>query len=399
MFGVMCNSQIILALRVLVIFAVAHPASGQRSATPPIPYQDYGVCPFECCVYREWIATKPTILRSDKRNNASAVFTARKGERVTAITGVVVTTRAGVIRMLKRDTMHGTDIRAGDLLYLLTYTGEGFYKAWYKGRILDFGVWDNSSAKLLSKPQSIWWLKIRNRKGQIGWSNQPDNFDNKDSCAHHSSRPAEQETQSVPEGQLSPIGPKAVWDYGPNGPLWEKIQACQRDNYPEQIECMTSLVQQGGASTEAIAVMRQLKGNGWIDSFKEMGRVDLATVVYPSRANENWQTLLVNGVPSPVRLEDADNLREINIRQDPLYPSLIRKFPRMDLWEGSAQFVTMRRLPAGQRFVFSFFLLNGCHACAVAGHAQIAFDFDPSGVFLGAKLLRLVAEQPTRRRK
>ena len=46
----------------------------------------------------------------------------------------------------------------------------------------------------------------------------------------------------------------------------------------------------------------------------------------------------------------------------------------------------------GQRFIFSFVLLNGCHACEVAGYARVAFDFSPAGKFLGTKLLRLTAK-------
>ena len=50
----------------------------------------------------------------------------------------------------------------------------------------------------------------------------------------------------------------------------------------------------------------------------------------------------------------------------------------------------MQALPGGgQRFIFSFVLLNGCHACELAGHAQVAFDFSAAGRFLGTKLLRL----------
>ena len=46
-------------------------------------------------------------------------------------------------------------------------------------------------------------------------------------------------------------------------------------------------------------------------------------------------------------------------------------------------------LVADSDFVFSFVLLNGCHACEVGGYAQIAFDFNRAGEFLGTKSLRL----------
>lgn len=178
-------------LILFLAFSLPADVYSQRTERLPIPYEDNGACPFECCVYREWIGTKPTVVRADKRINSPAIFTVRKGERVSAITGVVITTRAGRARMLKPDTIDGVRVTAGDLLYVLTNQGEGFYKVWYKGRMLSYGIWDNPSVKVLSPPQAVWWVEIKNRKGQIGWSNQPDNFDNKDSCAHHSLRPAE----------------------------------------------------------------------------------------------------------------------------------------------------------------------------------------------------------------
>ena len=36
--------------------------------------------------------------------------------------------------------------------------------------------------KVLNGPVAVWWVKIRNRRGQVGWTKFPENFDNKDSC-------------------------------------------------------------------------------------------------------------------------------------------------------------------------------------------------------------------------
>ena len=74
---------------------------------------------------------------------------------------------------------------------------------------------------------------------------------------------------------------------------------------------------------------------------------------------------------------------------------MLKRFPSLLLWEGGAELITMRYLPTGgQRFVFSFKLLNGCHACVIAGYAHIDFDFDASGNFSGTKLLRLSGARP-----
>jgi WD40 repeat protein len=162
------------------------------------------------------------------------------------------------------------------------------------------------------------------------------------------------------------------------------------------IECVVSIMRKAGASPSAIEVTRRLKGEGYMDSFREMGKVDLATVFYPFRANDNGTLLLVNGTPQIVDLEDWSQLEKIDITKDPLYPRLLRKYPKLMLW-GHPEFETMRPMATrGQRFIFSFVLLNGCHACEVGGYAHIAFDFDSMGRFLGRRLLRLSGEKATR---
>lgn len=175
----------VLFLFVLVFF-LPLTASSQRTAGPPIPYEDNGACPGECCTYREWIAKTLIGLRADRRSNSPVTYTVRKGEKVTAITGVVITTRPGQARILKPTTIEGIPARTGDTFYLLTPHGEGWGTVWYKGRFLEaqlFGVpWP--AVKYLSEPQTVWWVQIKNRKGQMGWSNQTASFSCKDNCGY-----------------------------------------------------------------------------------------------------------------------------------------------------------------------------------------------------------------------
>jgi hypothetical protein len=115
---------------------------------------------------------------------SSIAFRVKKGEKVRGVTGVVITARAGVVRALKNTAVgdNNTRVKTGELLYLLTYTGEGFYDTWFKGKVFSYSFYDNKSLKLVSEPTSVWWVKIRNSKGKVGWTKLPDNFDNKDSC-------------------------------------------------------------------------------------------------------------------------------------------------------------------------------------------------------------------------
>lgn len=156
-----------------------------------LPYRDVGACPFECCTYRQWVANKKTVLLKNMRDNSPSLFKVIKGEKVEGVTGIVITTKAGIGRAAqntnleyyneKGNTTRNVAIKKGERFLILTYLGEGVYKVWYKGRVLQAGL-DFPQFKKISGPKSVWWVKIKNGKGQIGWTKLTDNFDNIDSC-------------------------------------------------------------------------------------------------------------------------------------------------------------------------------------------------------------------------
>ena len=149
---------------------------------PPMPFIDKGACPFECCTYREWTVDKPTLVHSAMRDGAPVAFRLRRGERVRGLTGTVITERAGEVKILKRAKIGDRTVNAGDTVYLLTYAGEGFHKVWLKGKVVEGDVTDETKFRRVRSPKSVWWVKIRNGGGKIGWSREPDNFGNKDQC-------------------------------------------------------------------------------------------------------------------------------------------------------------------------------------------------------------------------
>jgi hypothetical protein len=171
----MFNKLLILPIILFFGFAVF-------AQTPSLPFEDRGACPFECCVYRTWVANKPTVVRSKRNVSDSTAFTVKRGERITALTGVVITTQYGTLKVLSPAEVDGVRVKAGETLYLLTYQGEGFYKAWYKGRLLSAGDTGDGKFKITRQPKSIWWVKVRNKNGKVGWTNLPENFGNKDQC-------------------------------------------------------------------------------------------------------------------------------------------------------------------------------------------------------------------------
>ncbi|HEX4566147.1 MAG TPA: hypothetical protein VH138_05920, partial [Vicinamibacterales bacterium] len=80
----------------------------------------------------------------------------------------------------------------GETLYLLTYEGEGYTKAWLRGKLysdvdtVEFfnGVCDlrpdRCAGRIVEKADTEWWVQVRNRLGLVGWTNEPEQFDGKD---------------------------------------------------------------------------------------------------------------------------------------------------------------------------------------------------------------------------
>ncbi len=190
-------ANLAVALISLWISSASHSSQSLAVAKPPIPYVDIGACPFEGCVYREWVANSAVMIRKERSKTALLAFTVKKGERVTALTGVVITTKPG--RVLFRESINlDSDsgvlhIEPGETLFLLTYQGEGSTKAWFQGKIYDHVLGETAFfdsrcekdpsrcvGRIVERPVSEWWVQIRNSRGQIGWTKETDKFDGKD---------------------------------------------------------------------------------------------------------------------------------------------------------------------------------------------------------------------------
>lgn len=197
----MMQRTVKLSWLLALIIAILIPLTSSAQTRPPLPYEDAGACPFECCTYGEWVVNKRTAIHRSRNNNSPVVFTVAPGDRVRGVTGVVITTKAGEIKITRAITIQaysdrGTTARTiqarpGDIIYLLTSEGEGSYKAWYKGQLITINAIDvmeqnqRGSAGYGSRippTTSTWWMQIRNRQGQTGWTVEAGNFDNKDGC-------------------------------------------------------------------------------------------------------------------------------------------------------------------------------------------------------------------------
>jgi len=155
-----------------------------------VPHYDWGGCPFECCGYTQWTARRDIVIRKGRHPSSPEAFGVKKGERVQGLTGVVISW-PGRIRVLRRITLDRDDpveLEPGDVIYSLHYLGEGYYLFWAKGkthshRINAEKLGVQGDLEILSVPRFKWWVRIRNSRGQVGWSDEPHHFDNVDGCA------------------------------------------------------------------------------------------------------------------------------------------------------------------------------------------------------------------------
>jgi len=159
-------------LGIVLVSECSGQSTGERK--PPSIHIDKGACPFECCTYREWVArTDATLLDSPK--GKSVVGRIKKGESVQALTGEVHSVPQRVVA--DRD-YPDAGVKAGDTIYLLHYVGEGFWKVWHAGKLVEIGDFPDKSAT----PKTTWWVKLKTSSGVIGWTVEHHNFENADAC-------------------------------------------------------------------------------------------------------------------------------------------------------------------------------------------------------------------------
>jgi murein DD-endopeptidase MepM/ murein hydrolase activator NlpD len=105
---------------------------------PPLSstYTDVGACPGEGCRYGSiWTLDASTPVHPT-RGSSQIAFDLPQGQKVTTVTGVVVT-KPGRIRILHPIVIPGQHPVSSGVLYVLTYRGEGFWKVWLNGKLID----------------------------------------------------------------------------------------------------------------------------------------------------------------------------------------------------------------------------------------------------------------------
>ena len=184
----------VFAAATLAVLACTQTLSwAQAPQGPPVPFEDEGACPSEGCAYGAWTARQPVVALRERQRGARVAFTIFKGGTVTALTGVVVTIKAGRVLFRMPHEMNSLSgrlrVEPGQTLYLLTYQGEGLTKAWFDGRLydqLDGSDFFNAACeddpvrcagRIVERPQSEWWVQVRSAARRVGWTNRPDSFE------------------------------------------------------------------------------------------------------------------------------------------------------------------------------------------------------------------------------
>lgn len=162
------------------------------------PYVDRGVCPFECCMYRDWLARESLRVYRSERDTSEVAFTLAEGETFEGMTGNVYVDPVGVAVVTDTVTYGPNEAREqllpGDTLYVLSPLGEGVFNMWHDGEVKEiYAFWGETGlepggvkGRLLREPKLEWWAHVRNREGQTGWINMDavgGKIGNVDACA------------------------------------------------------------------------------------------------------------------------------------------------------------------------------------------------------------------------
>lgn len=149
----------------------------------------WGACPFECCVYRDWVAEAPVIVRTEPDSSAPVVVTLRVGERFAADTGFVRITSAQLVIVTEPVEAYRVSARpeggephtlaVGDTVLVLEHQGEGHFlvtdgQTMYSAPQFWPGEdgWEpygGAKGTVLGRHGAEWWAYVWTAGGQSGW--------------------------------------------------------------------------------------------------------------------------------------------------------------------------------------------------------------------------------------
>jgi hypothetical protein len=131
--------------------------------------------------------------------------------------------------------------------------------------------------------------------------------------------------------------------------------------------------------------------NGKVIDTKTFGKDNNIIVVHASVSGaDHSDAYFIVSKDKVLDIDDYANLSQLNISPQPSYAQLSQKYPNIGIWPGNHNFPKSEELAGGiTQLVFTYSLLNGCHACELGGIANVGFNFDKDGNYLGEQLLSL----------
>ncbi len=159
--------------------------------------------------------------------------------------------------------------------------------------------------------------------------------------------------------------------------------------------CLLQKMREHGASHNAIAFAKWYYDTPYGDSAyitalakPQYGPVQLASIYYPGRANNNSAYLFVNGTnPRVADPAVAFAPAAQPWKHDARYQAILSAHPRAMVYPALSFVALAKRDGGGQRFTLAAPILDGCHACARLGTVELAYDFGNLGSPKGLSLV------------
>ena len=167
------------------------------------------------------------------------------------------------------------------------------------------------------------------------------------------------------------------------------LNACKTEQLdPENLNCFEKQMAAQEICDQGLAFLKA--SNGTIEKIEHHHYMDVvyATVIAADHADDFFMIShsgdFINLLGTP----------DLNIKKTPGYKKIVKRFPEVTLWpisDASLDFPKHTQLKSGgDRIIFQQEMTNQCLACEKAGVAQIAYDFDTKGKFIGASIIRLL---------
>lgn len=194
------------------------------------------------------------------------------------------------------------------------------------------------------------------------------------------------------------INATAVWSPS-DQQLSQLNKTCATDTQAYS-DCFISHMPDLGASEEAVAFTRDYAAQNQgtiaiLRGFQPMDEVDLGYAYFPAAKEGRQGWFLLNGYPSVLNVDDKARIPEAAMEKHPLWAEMRKQHPslRMSVNDSERSMDKTPRtetLPDGsQRFIIEYPLRDGCATCAVLGHADFSFDFDPSGELVTVRFVTI----------